>query len=164
MLPAHSLYISLVIVRRHQLILAARKKCLKILQELRGLGQPSEKDQPELGDVATEQDAVVYFVQWLDLGIGRPQDFFKAERMERAEPHALGAVARGFHHPALHLARGFGGERQPENILSRKRGIGLQQIADALSDHARLTGACAGYDQQRTLAVPDGCALLAIER
>ena len=121
MFAAQPFDVSLVIVRRHQFVLAARKKRLKILQKFRRLGQPPEKHQPEFGDVAAQQNPVVDFVERLNFRIGRAQNFFEAERMERAEPNAFGALARGLHHAALHFARGFVREREPENIFARER-------------------------------------------
>ena len=59
----------------------------------------------------------------------------------------------------LHFARGFVREREPENIFAGEFGIRLQQIANALGDHARLAGPCARDHQQRPFAVLHGRAL-----
>ena len=83
--------------------------------------------------------------------------------MEGAEPNAFGAFfACRFHHSVLHLPSGFVRERKTENVFARERGIGFEQIADALGDHARLAGASAGNHQQRSLAVLDRRALLGV--
>ena len=92
-LSAQSFDVSLIIIGRDQLVLAARKKRNEIAQEFSRLGQAPEMNQPQLGNVAAQQDPVVDVVERLDVGIRRTQDFFEAEFMERAQPHAFGALA-----------------------------------------------------------------------
>ena len=83
--------------------------------------------------------------------------------MERAEPHAFGAFADRFHHAALHLARGFVGERQSQNVFAGQLRIRLQQIANPLDDHARLARARARDHQQRPVAMLHRRALTRIQ-
>ena len=71
-------------------------------------------------------------------------------------------MRRSLHDATFHLARGFVGKREPENIFARERGIRFEQIADALGDDARLAGAGACDDQQRPFSVLDGRALLGV--
>ncbi len=96
---------SLVIFRRHQLILAARKKFHEVADEFAGILQPAEMLQVEFADVPPQQNLVINFIQRLRIRIRRLQNFFQAKFVKRAEPHALGPFADRFHHAVLHLAR-----------------------------------------------------------
>ena len=154
----------LVVVGRDELVLAAREKCLEVAQEFGWFGEAPENLEVELGHIAPQQNAVVDVVEGLDFGICLAQDFLEAERMERAEPYAFGAVARGLEHAVLHFGGGFVGEREPENVFAGEIGIRGEQRRDALGDHARLAGARARHHQQGTVAVLDGRALLGIQR
>ena len=130
-MPRRKLFdVSLVVVRRHQFVLAAREECHKIFQEFGRLGQPPEKHQSELRDVAPQQDLVIDVFERLNIRIRRAQNFFEAEFMKRAQPYAFGALADRFHHAVLHLARGFVCKREPQNIFAGKLGIRFQQTCE----------------------------------
>src|SRR5579863_1680652 len=107
---------------------------------------------------------MIYVLKRLDSGIIALQNFFEAELMESAEPHALSALARRFQQAMLHLAGGFVCECQPEDIFAGEIGIRLQQVADALGDHPCLACPRARDDQQRPFAMLDGHSLRGVER
>ena len=140
------------------------KNVHEIAEKFAGLLRAGEKCfRSELADIAAQQNSVVDIVKRLNLGIRGAQNLFEAESVEGAEPDAFGALARGFHHAILHLARGFVGEGQAENIFAGEVRVGSEQIANALDDDAGLAGAGAGDDQQGTFAVFDGPLLRRVE-
>ena len=114
-------------------------------------------------DGTGSMNLIIDLVERLDVGIGPLQNLFQAEFVERAEPHALGALAHGLHHAALHLSRGLIRERQPENVFAGEFGIGFEQAADALGDHARLPRPRARNHQQRPFAVLHRRPLLRVQ-
>ena len=120
-------------------------------------------DQVELRDIAAQKNAVIDVVKRLNIRIRRAQNLFEAEGMERAEPDAFGALADGFDDAILHLAGGFVGEGEPENIFAGEIWIGFEQSANALGDDARLAGSGARDDEQGPFAVLDGGALLVVQ-
>ena len=86
------------------------------------------------------------------------------------------AVPGGVERPALHAARhgaheafgaaehflgGAAGEGEEEDALGRD--AALEQVRDAVDQRARLAGAGAGDDEQRTVAVGRGGSLLVVQ-
>ena len=137
---------------------------LAILVCLPTLIVAAEQDQPQVGDVAPHQDAVVQVVQGLNIGIDALQNLFQAEFVEGAEPDAFGALADGFSDAAQHFAGGFIRKGEAENIFAGEFGVGFKEVADALGDYARFAGASAGDHQERAFSVLDGGALCGVER
>jgi hypothetical protein len=101
---------------------------------------------------ATQAELVVFDLQQL-----------QSERMKRADHEFVGAGALQQPRRAFaHLACGLVGKRDRRN-LARRQVLVAHQVGDLLGDHARLAGSGAGQDEQRTVAVFDGCALLRVE-
>src|SRR5262249_45139113 len=86
----------------------------------------------------------------------------RARRVERADPHRGRALAEQLDQALLHLARGLVGERDREDLP--RRHAALDEVRDAMHEHARLAGARAGEPEQRSLAVGDRLLLLVVER
>jgi hypothetical protein len=72
-----------------------------------------------------------------------------------------GAMLEQFVDPLRHLRRGFVGERDGQDGVGRNIPY-LNEIRDAVGDHPRLTGTCAGKNQQGTIYGFDGGTLLRI--
>ncbi len=155
---------SLVVLARYKLVLAAREKRAEIFQELSRLGEPPKQHEVKLRDVAAQQNLMVDIFERLDAGVGALQNLFQAEFVERAEPDAFSALARGFHHAMLHLACGFVREREAENIFAGEVGIRFEQVANALGNHPCFARPRARHHEQRPFAVLDGGALVCIQR
>ncbi len=106
---------------------------------------------------------MVHIVQDLHGGVRFGQQG-AAEGVKSAEPDIFAAFAHGAHHAVLHHRRGLVGEGQPQQALAGERRVGLQQVADALGDDARLACARARHHQQRTFAVAHCGALLRVQQ
>ena len=85
-----------------------------------------------------------------------------AERVERAEPEALGGAPDDGGDALAHFARRLVGEGDGEH-LARVRAAGQQDVREPGGQHARLAGAGAGEHQQRPIDGLDGFALFGIE-
>ncbi len=83
--------------------------------------------------------------------------------MKRRQPHRFAALARGLHHAAFHLTRGFLRECQPKNVFAGEGFIRLQQVPDAFRDDARLSGSRPRNHQQRSFTVRDRAPLRIVE-
>ena len=81
-------------------------------------------------------------------GLGLGTQDAHAHRVERADPHRLGARADEGAHPLLHLAGGLVGEGDRQD-LTRVRPAGGEQVGDPVGQHPGLARAGAGDDQQR---------------
>jgi hypothetical protein len=119
--------------------------------------------QVELGHIASQQNPVIDIFQDFQVRIGHAQDFFQAKAMEGAEPYAFGAFANGFNDAGLHLAGGFVGEGESEDIFAGKLGIRFEQVANSLGDDASLAGSGTGDDEQGPVTVFHGAALLCVQ-
>ncbi len=86
----------------------------------------------------------------------------RAQRMERRDPHAAAVLADQRHDPQAHLFRRLVGERDREDLPRLGAAVG-DEVRRTARDDARLAGACAGEDQQRTADVQDGFALFGVE-
>ena len=161
---AQILHVVLVIVRRNQLVLASRKKCLKILQEFRRLRQPLEQHQPQIRNIPPQQNPVIDIIERLNFRIRRLQDFLQAKRVKRRQPHALGPLASRLHHAVLHLSSSLVGEGKPQNIFTAERRIRIQQRPNPLGNHPRLAGPGPGNNQQRPGPMLDSLSLFRIQR
>ena len=121
------------------------------------LGLQQLLDQPRLvvgvedGEVALEPDQ-----------LGMAAQHAHADRMEGAEPHAVGRAADQAGDAVEHLARRLVGEGDGEDLRG-PGAAGDQQVGDAGGEHARLAGAGAGQHQQRPALVGDGQALLRVQ-
>ena len=81
--------------------------------------------------------------------------------MEGADPHPRGV---GPEHPGdarLHLARGLVGERHREDAVGRHT-VMLDQVGDAGRQHPGLARPRAGQDEDRSLEMLHGLALVVI--
>ena len=88
---------------------------------------------------------------------------FRADRVKRAEPgHALDRLADHRGDAQLHLARGFVGEGDGED-LRWVRAAGGEDVRDAGGQHPRLAGTRAGQHQQRPVERLDRLALLRVQ-
>jgi hypothetical protein len=94
------------------------------------------------------------------LGVGA-QDA-NARRVERAHPHRLHHRADQRGHPMLHLVGGLVGERDRKD--ARRRHTFLDEVRDAMREHAGLARAGAGHHQQRPTAVHDRIELIGVQR
>ncbi len=156
--------IAAIIVRRHEFILAARKEFHEVFEELAGFLQAPEMFQLELPDIPAKQDFVIKFVERLDAFVRGAEDFVEAELVEGAEPDRFGAFAQRFYDPMFHLAGGFVGKREPQDVFASEIRIGLEKITNALSNDASLAGSGTRHHEERTVTMLDGGALLGIQR
>src|SRR4029077_20908958 len=144
-------------------MLAAREKFFEVVEQFAGISKALEMIQFEFNDVPSQKDPVVHVFEREQIGISGLQNFLEAEFMERAEPHALGALADGLYHTALHFSGGFICEREPQDIFTCKLRIRFEQVTDALGDHASLAGSGPRDHQEGAFTVFDGSALLGVE-
>ena len=86
----------------------------------------------------------------------------RARGMERHQPHPARAPAEQPFDTAGHLLRRLVRERDREDLV-RLCLVGVDQVRDAVRQHARLAAARAGEDQQRPLAVRNRLALGLVE-
>ena len=84
-----------------------------------------------------------------------------ARRVERGDPHRLDDRPDQGADPLAHLGRGLVGERDRQD-LRRPRSL-VDQVGDAMGQHAGLARAGSGHDQQRPVAVHHGVELLRVE-
>ena len=82
--------------------------------------------------------------------------------MECHHPHAAGASPKQQLDAIAHLLRGLVGEGDREQLVGARLAA-VDQVGDAMSEHARLARAGAGEDQQRPLVVHDGLPLGGVE-
>ena len=82
--------------------------------------------------------------------------------MEGAEPDAFGAFANCLNDAVLHLAGGFVRERESEDIFAVKPGVRFEQVTNSLGNDASLASAGTGNDEQGTVSVLHGTALLCV--
>ncbi len=85
-----------------------------------------------------------------------------AQRMERAEPEALGGLAEDGGDPFAHLAGRLVGEGDGQDLVG-EGAFGQQDMGEAGGQHAGLAGAGAGEHQQRAIDGFDRLALFGIE-
>ncbi len=155
-------HVSIVILGRNQLVLAAREKRHKIVQEFARIGQPPEDIQFQLPDIPPQQNPMIEIVQRAKFRIRFEQDRV-AEPVKRAEPHVIGALADVLLDAPLHFLRSFVGEGEPKNAFARQFGIVLEQQANALSNDTSFAGSSSRNDEQRPFAVLDSSKLLRIQ-
>ena len=86
----------------------------------------------------------------------------RAERMERRDPRADQRSSRQRLDARAHLFGGLVRERDREDFVALRVPLG-KQVGDTLRDDARLAGAGAGKDEQRSVDVQNGVALFGIE-
>ena len=86
----------------------------------------------------------------------------RAHAVEGADPHGARDGPDEALDALLHLAGGLVGEGDGEDLVGLHV-VRLDQVGDAVGEHARLAGAGAGEDQQRALEVRDGRALRLVE-
>jgi hypothetical protein len=113
--------------------------------ELPGFSETSIPLEPQTGHVAAQENPVIDVVEY---GIGN-LDFFEdglAERMKGSQRDVAAALACGSDDARIHFAGGFAREGEPEDVFTAQRWIGLQQVADALSNDAGLAGSGAVQD------------------
>jgi len=135
--------IAFVILRRDQLILAAREKLHEIAQELTRLGKAAITIERQNGEIAAQENPVVDVVQSLQFGIALDQQSV-AEGVEGSHEYGAAALAGGACDAMFHLARRSVGERQRQDGFTGQIGIGIQEMADSLGDDAGLARARAG--------------------
>ena len=82
--------------------------------------------------------------------------------MKRRHPHAADVGAEQRLDPRAHFLGGFVRERDRQDLV-RQRVAVADQVCDAAGDDARLAGAGAGEDQQRSVEVQDRFALLRVQ-
>ena len=70
-----------------------------------------------------------------------------ARRVERGHPHLLGDRTDQLGHPALHLVGGLVGEGDGQD-LERRDTLVLDEVGDAVGEHAGLARARAGHDEK----------------
>ncbi len=75
--------------------------------------------------------------------------------MERPHEHPRRAAGHQRLHALLHLARGLVSEGEREDV-GGQHVLVLEDLGDAVGQHARLPGACAGEDQARALRLDHG--------
>src|SRR5712672_1919084 len=109
--------VSLIIVRRDQLILATREKLHEIVQELPGLGQAAVTIELQPRKIAAQQNPMIELVQHAALRAGIFQEPV-AEGVKRFQGDVFGALADRFYDARLHLSGGFVGEGQTQNALA----------------------------------------------
>ena len=121
------------------------------------LGREQLLDQADLvvlvedGEVRLEPDQ-----------LGVAAQHARGERVEGAEPQALGGAADQRRDPVLHLARRLVGEGDGEDLV-RQRLAGHEQMGEPRGQHARLAGAGAGQHQDRAVQRLDRLALGRVE-
>ncbi len=115
------------------------------------LGQP-----PRVGLVVDRELARVAEA----LGLGA-QDA-RAGGVEGHQPHAARRASEQPLDARAHLAGGLVGERDRED-LTGLRAVAVDEVGEAVREHARLAAAGTGEDQERPLAVRDGLALGLVE-
>ena len=86
----------------------------------------------------------------------------RGDRVEGAEPHALGGAADHRLEPLAHLARRLVGEGDGEH-LGRKGAAGREDVGEPGRQHPGLAGAGAGEHQHRPVDRLDGAALRLVE-
>ena len=86
----------------------------------------------------------------------------RADRVERAEHDLVRGLAEVRDDALAHLARRLVRERDGEDA-PRRDGRDVDEVGDAVGDHARLAGAGPGEDQQRAVDGRDGLALGCVE-
>ena len=86
----------------------------------------------------------------------------RADRVERSRPHARGLGAEQAADALAHLAGGLVRERHRED-LPRVDAFDVDQSRDARRQHARLSRAGAGEDEQRAVDVQHGFPLRRVE-
>ena len=86
-----------------------------------------------------------------------------AEGVKRIERHCFSPFSRAFHHARLHFARGFFRERQPQDVFPGQVRIRIEQLPDALGNHACLPRARARNHQQWPFAVRDRAPLRIVQ-
>ena len=111
------------------------------------LGLQQLLDQPRLV-VGVEDGEVALQPDQLGMAAQNPH----ADRMEGAEPHAVGGAADQLRDAVQHFARRLVGEGDGED-LRRPGATGDQLVRDAGGQHASLAGAGAGQHQQRAALV-----------
>src|SRR5579883_2777606 len=94
----------LVIVRRHQFVLAARKEFHEVAQKLARLSNPSVTLELEYGKITPEENPVVDVVERLQLGIAFDQKRI-AERVKGSHEYGTSPLPRRPGDPVLHLSR-----------------------------------------------------------
>src|SRR5712675_1261757 len=109
--------VSLIIVTRDQLILAAREKLHEIIQELPGLGQATVAVELQPRKIAAQQNPMIELVQHAALWVGIFQERV-AEGVKRFQSDVFGALADRFHDARFHLPGGFVGEGQAQDALA----------------------------------------------
>ena len=95
------------------------------------------------------------------LGVGA-QDA-PAHGVEGGHPHAAGPPAHQLPQTLAHLGSGLVGEGDGEDLPGRRQVL-LDDVGDAVGQHAGLAGAGAGQHQQRALGGDDGLALGVVQR
>src|SRR5712672_2439204 len=109
--------VSLIIVRRDQLILATREKLHEIVQELPGLGQAAVTIELQPRKIAAQQNPMVELVQHAALWVGIFQEPI-AEGVKCFQRDIFRALADRVHDARFHLSGGFVGEGQTQNALA----------------------------------------------
>jgi hypothetical protein len=85
-----------------------------------------------------------------------------AHGVERHHPHVLGGRADDVQQPVAHLTGGLVGEGDCEDLVGPDAAV-LDEMGDAMRQHARLAAARAGKHQQRAGDGRDGVALRRVE-
>ena len=146
-----------VLVRADEMVLrvrdlrvdAARDEALRVALELLEAGLR----QPDLVGLVVDGE-VRAVAQALRLAAQDPP----AGGMEGEDPDCASDTAEQALEPCAHLPRGLVRERDREDLV-RLHAAGGDQVRDAVREHARLAGACAGDDQQRAFGLQDGLSL-----
>ena len=82
--------------------------------------------------------------------------------MKRRHPHAADVGAEQRLDPRAHFLGGLVRERDGQHFMRLCVAV-ADQVGDAAGDDARLAGAGAGEDQQRSVEVQDRFALLRVQ-
>ena len=150
-----------VVLGAAQLVLGVGDLVLdRVGREALGVGvdlvQAALDQAPRVGLVVDREGARV--AQARRLGAQHP----RAGRVEGHHPHRPRGVAEQQPDALAHLGRGLVGEGDRED-LPRPRAPGVDQVGDAVREHARLARAGAREDEQRPVAGHDGLTLRSVE-
>ena len=122
--------------------------------------------EPEIADdVAGEPDGVGLVVDrelaWIAEHVAvRPQDA-DARGVERRHPHRADDRADEVRHTFTHLGGGLVGERDGQDL--RRLDTLVDEVGDAMREHARLARAGSGHHEQRAGLVHDRVELVGVE-
>ena len=96
-----------------------------------------------------------------ELGRFAPQQA-GAHGVKGSQPDALEALVDHVDHAAFHLARGFVGEGDGDDVVSRDA-LAVDEVSQAAREHTRLARTGSGQHEHLPVTSGDGLALLRVE-